>query len=240
MRRTWAVLVVAGASLVAVSCSSTPTRHVIGSGRMTRRDLAVGRVSRIEAGSVFKVSVSVGSRDAVTLHYDDNLEAYLDVGEEGGTLRLDMKPNVSLTKVILMADVRVTSLSEVQVSGASSVQVMDPVVDSPFSLDLSGASRFEGELRVEAADLWLSGAALAKLSGTAGKLGLSGSGAGGVEAPALRIGALNADLSGATTARVSVSDSIEATLSGATTLVYSGDPKILRRDLSGAATMTRA
>jgi hypothetical protein len=150
-----------------------------------------------------------------------------------------MEPNVSLSNVTLIADVRVTSLSEIQVSGASSVRVVDPVATSPFNVDVSGAGRFEGELNVDSANLWLSGAAQATLSGTADKLGVSGSGAGHIEAPGLRIGALNIDLSGATSARVGVSDSIAATLSGASTLMYSGNPRIVHRELSGASTMTR-
>jgi hypothetical protein len=231
MRRTLAVLVVAATAVAAGSCSSTTTRSVTGSGRMATRELPVTAVHRILAGSFFRVSVSMGSRDAVTLRYDDNLGPYLDIGTVGETLRLQARSDVSLNDVTLEAKVTARSLSEVRASGLAEVSVQGSMADSPFSLDVSGAARFAGE--------WASGTAQVTLSGTARHLGLSGSGASHVEAPDLVVDALAADLSGATWARVHVSDSIEATLSGASSLRYTGDPDIVRQEVSGASSLTR-
>ena len=64
-------------------------------------------------------------------------------------------------------------------------------------------------------------------------------GASDLDARNLQAADLTVELSGASGATVSVSDTISAELSGASTLRYGGNPHFVRRDVSGASSIER-
>lgn len=65
------------------------------------------------------------------------------------------------------------------------------------------------------------------------------SGAGRLDGTA-RVDLANVKLSGASTADVSVTDTISAGVSGASSLTYRGSPEFTRRDVSGGSSITTA
>jgi putative autotransporter adhesin-like protein len=66
------------------------------------------------------------------------------------------------------------------------------------------------------------------------------SGASQLDAEQLQIGDLTVGLSGASTATVSVTDTISAQLSGVSNLAYQGTPRFTRKDVSGGSTIEQA
>jgi hypothetical protein len=86
-------------------------------------------------------------------------------------------------------------------------------------------------------DLSLSGASNAKLSGSASRLVVNGSGASELDLLQLPASDLVIDLSGASEASVSVTGTISAVVSGASGLRYKGSPRFTKKDVSGASTI---
>jgi hypothetical protein len=105
---------------------------------------------------------------------------------------------------------------------------------------VSGAGRLDGTAHVHLATLELSGASNAKLSGSAGRLEVTQSGASQLDAVDLDVSDLAIDLSGASTADVSVTGTISAGVSGASSLRYRGSPTFARREVSGASSIEPA
>src|SRR5207244_3444955 len=67
--RAWLSLLVAATIVpAAVGCAT-----VTGSGRIVATPVAVSSFSKLQVSSAFEVSLSVGDREAVTLHVDDNV-----------------------------------------------------------------------------------------------------------------------------------------------------------------------
>ena len=114
---------------------------------------------------------------------------------------------------------------------------MAPIVGSAFDLRLSGASELDGPVDFASMTGVLSGASDVSLSGRVGTLDLEASGASDFSILDLEVDVLRVNLSGASSAEVTVNDTIEAILSGASSLGYRGAPDVSNVDVSGASSI---
>lgn len=234
LRVTWACL---GALILASGVACT-TSTVTGSGTIITKSVPVSSFSKIEVGAAFDVNVTLGGSERLTLRVDDNLVDRLDVGVSGDRLHLRLKRRISVRQATLHADVSARSLSEIEVSGAGQVHLSDDLTGQRVDLTVSGAGGLDGTVRVDEANVELSGASRAKLSGSAEHLVIKESGASDLEADQLHAGDLTVNLSGASTATVWVSNTISAQLTGASSLRYGGSPRFTRREVSGGSSIT--
>jgi hypothetical protein len=104
---------------------------------------------------------------------------------------------------------------------------------------MSGASNFDGEVNVTNADIDLSGASNARITGTANEAFVELSGASTIRKYEFEIGTLDVKLSGASTAYLTILNSMSVELSGASTLNYMGDPVITHINTSGASNINK-
>lgn len=139
-----------------------------------------------------------------------------------------VKSGTSVRDATLHADVIARSLSGIEVSGASKVHLSREFAVDALEVTLSGASDIDGSVRCGIAGVRLSGASNARLSGSVDILVLEASGASDLEAEQLQVDDLTITLSGASSATVSVADTISAEVSGASALRYRGDPRFTR------------
>jgi hypothetical protein len=227
-------LALVAVALLATACVGPGIR---GSGRIVDEEVRVGAFDRIDVGSSFRVQVSVGERDALTLHVDDNLRDRVEYGVSGGVLRLRLKPRTTVRRATLRAEVFVRSLREVRASGASSVQLDSELRGDALVVGLSGASEVRGRASVGSLRTETSGASMVWLTGRADGLTIRASGASNLDLEQLAAERLDADLSGASKATVSVTGTISADLSGASNLRYKGNPRFERQQTSGGSSI---
>jgi hypothetical protein len=225
-----------GLALSMLSCGPT----LRGSGTVVSTDLPAASFSRIEVSSSFDVAVTIGEPAAVTIRVDDNVESYLDARVEGDTLHLGLRSEASISDATLSAAVTTPSLESVRSSGASRIHLAGPVAGDGLELDLSGASTLDGRVDLESLSATVSGASRVTLSGTAARLAATASGASRFELAALEVDDLRIDVSGASSAEVSVSRTLSAGASGASSLTYHGSPTLTRRDVSGGSSIMQA
>ena len=227
------VVVIATAT---VSCTS---EGLSGSGNAVARDVAVSSFSRLQVASAFEVTVSLGGQPSLTLHIDDNLERYVDVGVDGDTLHIGLRRGTSVSDATLQAAVTAPSLARIQGSGSSRIRLQDPLAGEDLRLELSGASRLDGAAELRSMRAGLSGASEVRLSGRVGSVSANASGASRLALERLEVDALEVGLSGASNAEVWVRRTLSATLSGASSLRYRGSPTLTRQDTSGGSSITR-
>jgi hypothetical protein len=173
----------------------------------------------------------------VSVRIDDNLVDSLDVGVSNDKLRVGLKSGTSVTNATLEAEVTVRSLESLDGSGASTIVLSDELTADTMTVTVSGASRVSGSLAIGSGSINLSGASGAELSGSATTLEITASGASDLDALELTTGELSVDLSGASEADVTVTESLSAVASGASTLRYAGSPPRTQVDTSGASTI---
>jgi hypothetical protein len=209
-----------------------------GDGQVVTKEVPVSAFSGIEAGSAFRVNVSPGTKESLLLRVDDALMDRVEATVSADVLRLGLEQGTDARNAMLEADVTAPSLSRIRLSGAAVMHVSEQLAGRELEVTASGASRLHGSLRVTEGKATISGASRLTLAGNADRLAVRASGASRVDAERLRIRDLDVELSGGSSASVSVRDSVAAQLSGASSLRYGGSPRFLRREVSGAASIT--
>jgi hypothetical protein len=136
---------------------------------------------------------------------------------------------------ILNAYIVTNDISKFDLSGASSVTLENQWNTTDGHLGLSGASNFQGEVSSETLRLYMAGASSLDLYGNVTTLNANMSGSSDIRDYDLSIDRLNLDMTGASEAFMSVSESIDIKASGASVLNYKGNAVIERKQLSGAS-----
>ena len=230
------LLVIVVATLGVSGCGGDPDRSASGPTASKRVDAA--GATRLDVGSAFDVQVAIGQQEAATITYDDDLADRLDVGVDGGTLRIRLRPpTTSADRGTLRAEVTLRRLEAVRVGGGSTVNVTGTLHEPLLQLELAGSSRVAADLALDRVDATVSGASRLELTGTAETLTVDGSGASRLELADLRLQELNIQLSGASRGSVEVDRTITAQVSGASKLTYKGTPEFSKRDASGASSI---
>ena len=231
----------AAAALSLAGCQFfSPVR---GSGVLATTPYELGSFTRIEASHACEIHVVEDATTSLSVTCDDNLLEYLVVERTGDdAVSIGLKPGYWYVDVTFTAEVRMSDLEELGLSGASEARV-DAGFSStlPLDLTLSGASRAEvssiacGALRAD-----VSGASSLALSGTADSERLEVSGASEVSMLDCAAASADVDLSGASRGWLDVgSGRLDLEASGASTLYYRGSPSWGTLELSGTSRIVK-
>jgi len=131
------------------------------------------------------------------------------------------------------------TLESLEGSGASDFIINGTLVANSMLVKLSGASDIKGAVKITNLSLELSGASTVTINGTAQNLKLDGSGASDIKNYDLRVENCVAKLSGASDVRLTITNSISAHASGASTLYYEGNPDKKDVATSGASSVSQ-
>jgi hypothetical protein len=168
---------------------------------------------------------------------DDNIVEYLDVATRGNRLHIRLKPSHNLNRVTLKAVVTLPELTSLKLSGASSGRMEGWRSPNAMDIDVSGASRLQGEIESGDLRLALSGTSRAALKGSAGNLRLNASGASRADVDQLLVKDANVEISGSSYAAIHASGKLRASASGASTVLYVGEPTAVDAQTSGASSV---
>jgi len=210
------------------------------SGKTVTREEAFTGFDRVDASNTFDVSITQGDTFSVVLHFDENVQEYLDVRLEDGTLLLglDLENSYSVEgDVTLEAAITMPQLRGVNLSGASRATISEFETEEDFTARISGASRLEGDVVAGAVWLDISGASRVELRGGAEDLTVDASGASQANLANFPATDAHIDASGSSRATVLVSGTLDADASGASQVTYAGDPALGVIDTSGSSTI---
>ncbi len=139
----------------------------------------------------------------------------------------------------LRAYISFKTLESLEASGASDFIINGTLSSNSLLVKLAGASDLKGSIKVTDLNLELSGASTVIVNGTAENLKLGASGASDIKSYELRVANCVAKLSGASDVRLTITNSISAHASGASTLYYQGNPDKRNVATSGASSVSQ-
>lgn len=139
----------------------------------------------------------------------------------------------------LRAYISFKTLESIEGSGACDFYINNSLTGNSLLVKLSGACDIKGPVKLTNLSIELTGASTVKLSGSTQNLKIDASGASDIKNYDLTTENCIAKLSGASDVRITVTNSITASASGASTLFYRGDPE--KRDVasSGASSISQ-
>ncbi len=262
MIRRAVLLIAAGLAVVvlalfAAACGGSP---VIGSGDLVTEQYDFRDFTRVDVSHSFEVEIRRGDEFRVEVTVDDNLVDRLRVEQSGDAVRIGMDAGISFGTATKRAIVVLPRLEAVSLSGASkgtvtgfagrqslnmtisgaSTMTLTDIEAGDTVLDVSGASRVSGDLLAEDVRLGASGASQIQLQGSGADAELEASGASKLTLGEFEIAVASVTLSGASNGTVNVSRTLDADLSGASSLTYMGNASVRTIQTSGASEINRS
>ena len=223
-----------------LACAVSLPSSITGSGNIVTIEEAFSDFESLDISHAFKVEVVQGDRYRVVFHVDDNFVDDLEIVQQGAVLRIGLKPEFrgEFTNGTLEAEITMPELSSIEVSGASQAEVLGFASNSPFAGKVSGASVLRGEIEAGDTRLDVSGASSAELSGHGDGLTVDVSGGSSVDLANYPVMDALIDASGASSVTVFVSGALSASASGASSVIYLGDPTLGSINISGASNIS--
>jgi len=199
-------------------CRDWGIMGVRGNGKVTTAEREISNFSELELGGAYNVDVKIGGKPSITIIGEENIIKYIRTSVEGDRLVIDTRKNISPRKEIRIK-ITVPNLEVLESSGACDVYIENISCDK-FDCDLSGAGSVE-------------------LNGKAEKTKIEISGAASLRAKNLKTRNLIVSLSGASSADVYASEYLDASVSGVGSITYYGDPKEVKKDVSGVGSISK-
>lgn len=245
--------------LLLAACAFGPLRVIVGSGKVVSQEMDLSDFERVNVGSAFQIEIRQDDGYKVTMEVDEKVLPYLRVVKEGNTLRIGLEPGVTLTgNITLRGTVSLPTLTGVEASGASRVDLSGFQSTAELTIHASGASQIDGEIDGGNADFEASGASEIQLKSTvkdasieatgASKITLSGSGqnltitasgASPVDLAEFPAQDARLNVSGASNVTVQLTGTLDAEASGASHIYYLGSPTLGSVNTSGASSINQ-
>jgi hypothetical protein len=193
-----------------------PTGALIGSGVAAEDTRELAPFTAVELSGANEVAIGVGGEQRVVVRGDDNLLEAITTEVRGETLVVDQSRDFdSVTP--MRVEITVPSLDELRLDGSGTI-VLDGHDLGDLVVSLPGSGSIVGVGSVATLDVDLGGSGEIDFAGLVardGRVALSGTGS----------------------VLVNVTGVLEANVSGAGSITYSGDPDRVEREITGAGSV---
>lgn len=183
--------------------------------------------TKLDLGSAFYVTVSPSTTFEVKATGDGSDIDDLDVRVVNGSLKIDyLNKFRTIRRYRMNIEIKMPTLTEANFSGATDVEIGDLGQLTDLDLSASGASKIRLRSAVNAIKLDISGASSINLMKKINTVNAEVSGASTLNAFEADVQKAYLDVSGASQVNIAVSDLLEVDASGASTVLYRGDPQV--------------
>lgn len=202
-----------------------------------KKTFDVENFDELDLGNAFEINVKQGS--------DFRLEAIgeqrdiddLVITNTNGELKIRYSNALRLRRYRMQINIEMPTVKDVDFSGASQAKITGFDLRN-LEIDLSGASKAEIDSKVQNFEIDLSGASELELFSDSESLDAEISGASILNAFNTKTTDATLDISGASRARVNVTNRLKVKASGASSVRYRGTPQV-DKNLSGGSTVEK-
>lgn len=187
-----------------------------GSGNVVTETRDVKGFNGVDVSGVFQVEIKANQDFRVEVEADDNLVPLIRTEVRNGVLHIESSKRISSSSG-LKVRISAPNIENIEASGVSRV-------------DLTGVEN--NEIRVDT-----SGASKTSISGRTSRLNIEVSGASSIDAEGLEAETAEINASGASKVFVFATKELRGDASGASKIVYSGNPANVERSSSGASSI---
>lgn len=234
-------LIVLGVILIVVGAVFAFVFLYWSAGPQITREYTNTNFTAIDVGSAFQVDIKRADAFSIKIAAGERVFDNIQVTQTEETLKIEIIPGLSIFGIFdAKAEISMPVVDDLELSGATRTTMEGFTTDSQFVAKISGASSLD-MTNVQFADLTveLSGASRLTAQGTGGDLTCDVSGASNLEFENFQINNANVDLSGASHAVINPTGTLNADVSGASTLQYVGNPTLGTINTSGASTVNK-
>jgi hypothetical protein len=205
------------------------------------KDYAYTDFTTVEIGSPseFEIRQSSSYSVSVGIEAGGNLKDYIRVSKSGQTLTIKLDAILFMRSIPLRISVTMPDIHGLIVSIASQGTISGFSSAEGLSVTVAGASRVTGDVTAGNMQFDISGASTIQLKGSAGDIVAIVSGASHLNLDHFRVGNCDINISGASTGTINLTGRLDADVSGASTLLYIGEPAMGDVSVTGPSTLRR-
>lgn len=225
-RTQWPLLLLTTAviALFINACTFGTGQVIKGDGNVVTTLHETGYYNSIDIQGVFNVQLVSGAGLPVELQTDENLQELILLEVRNNTLYVSTTKQAIFNPTKMELIIPYSELEKISIGGACKLSSETAVVSNNLLLEVSGAGDIDLMVDLESLRTRISGAANISLEGSAEKHSANLSGASNMRAEKLLTKNTQVSLSGAGSAHIYASESLDASLSGVGSIRYYGDP----------------
>lgn len=214
-------------------------RQLRGSGNIVTETRTTGDFTGISVGGAYEVELKNGPVTEVKVEADDNIIKYIETRVSGNVLHIETKDGVNFNDGHFKVYVIAPEIRKINSSGAARVELAGILKNTDkITVEASGAASISGEVDAPEIATEASGAASIKLSGRTKNYKAEASGSADIKTAELMSETTKVHASGAASAHVYASVSLDANADGAANIHYSGAASVSQKT-SGAASIKK-
>lgn len=212
---------------------------VEGSGNMIEETRDVRDFSQVRLAGFGRLHIERGDTESLRIKAEDNLLQYITTEVKDGELDIRWQKNIlAVNREPIDFYLTVKTLDTITVDGAGDIDAPGMRAET-FSVNANGAGNFDlPDMNVDALVVTLSGAGNMTLTGEAATQTVKINGIGSYQARDLWSTTARVEINAAGSATVRVSDKLDATINGAGSINYYGNPTVSQR-VAGVGKISR-
>jgi hypothetical protein len=208
---------------------------VSSSGKFTKESHRLKRFHSVSVSNSIDADISFGLKDEVTIEGPSDVLPRINAEVKNSQLLIGMKSEYGGSEKVHVHIVA-RLVNAVEVSGASKLRITH-LRSKRFALEVTGASQTDIDGSFGNVELSLSGGSVATLSGAAKVAKLDVSGGSRASLSGLKARKYEVDASGGSVVSLGKTKEANLVASGGSKIVYTGHPKIVKSEVSGASTI---
>lgn len=197
---------------------------------------SIGDFSGIKVFAPIKIILSQSDSNTIRTDAGGDIGEHIQTKIQDDVLHIFLKEKMKNEKT-LSVFIGIKSLKSLFVAGTADVISDNQIICDILTIESSGAGNINLDLKANEIITTISGAGDVKLKGSAQSLEATITGAGELKASNLETTKVKVKASGAGNAKINVSKSLDADVSGAGSVIYKGDPADRNVNISGAGSV---
>ena len=195
-----------------------------GSGNLKTENFPFSDFTQVEVSSAFEVKITQSDSYSVAVTVDDNLVEYIDVSQEGITLKIGFKTITMRGPATLKATITMPLIHGLYILEASECNISGFSTTDDIDIKIRQAGKVTGDLKSGNVKLNLEEASSIQLDGSANDLIAEVNDASKMNLGNFAVKNAHLSLSDASTGTVKLDGRLDADLRGASNLFYVGEP----------------
>jgi hypothetical protein len=223
-----------------ISIPGSGFADLTGSSELVTQTYDFSDFTGVNASNAFQVEIVQGDHYMVEVTVDDNIAEYLQVEMKDDIVFLGLAPSISMNRTTQKARITLPVLTSLHAFGAVTANLYGFRSVQDLKVEVAGASRVQGDIEAGDVQVKVSGSSTLRLKGSGRSADITAVGASTADLSAFPVTNARANAAGASRINLDVSGVLNADASGASSVRYTGTPKIERSDMSGASTISGA
>lgn len=209
-----------------------------GNGKIEISEYDIDTFHKVYVGGNYDVTLIPSKKNQVVIETDENLFRYINVENQEEALNINNVHKLKSSEGIFI-EIYYKSIDHIYSTGMSKIGHEGILESDELIINLSGAGSVKLDIYTHSLEIVMSGAGVIELSGNADIQQTYISGAGGLMAENLKSKECDVNLSGIGGANVYVSEKLGASITGIGGITYSGNPKLIEKQVSGLGKIIR-